>query len=268
MDILLLGASVFLHVVQVLFRVKQLSKSITWKPTPRLENYEWLGVWSSMGKYLEQWASPVYWNFTPAQVQNPEELVKYLENICCHSGNSREAQLTATCWGIAYTYRVLLNTVQHPQEEEKGSGSGKKVTETAATTSPGPGAAAEPENQPMTESVAARHKKKYKRKSPHSVQGEDEPGPSQEQEEEAEPVIVTGCLSLSELRDMRKDFSHHPGEQLVTWLLRCWDSGTSSVELEGREARQLGSLSREGGIGKAIGKKTQNLVSGGDSCHV
>ena len=31
------------------------------------------------------------------------------------------------------------------------------------------------------------------------------------------------------------------------------------MELEGREVRQLGSLSREGGIDKAIGKKTQNL---------
>ena len=31
------------------------------------------------------------------------------------------------------------------------------------------------------------------------------------------------------------------------------------MELEGREAKQLGSLSREGGIDKAIGKKTQAL---------
>ncbi|KAK4810980.1 hypothetical protein QYF61_014452 [Mycteria americana] len=53
---------------------------------------------------------------------------------------------------------------------------------------------------------------------------------------------------------MRKDFSRHPGEHIVTWLLRCWDSGASSLELEGKEAKQLGSLSREGGIDKAIGK--------------
>ncbi|GAB0208189.1 hypothetical protein GRJ2_003284600 [Grus japonensis] len=58
---------------------------------------------------------------------------------------------------------------------------------------------------------------------------------------------------------MRKDFSHQLGEQLVTWLLRCWDNGASSLELEGREAKQLGSLSREGGIDKAIGKKAQAL---------
>uniref|UniRef100_A0A8D0FRR5 Uncharacterized protein n=1 Tax=Strix occidentalis caurina TaxID=311401 RepID=A0A8D0FRR5_STROC len=59
--------------------------------------------------------------------------------------------------------------------------------------------------------------------------------------------------------NIRKDFSRHPGEQLVTWLLRCWDSGASGMELEGREARQLGSLCREGGIDKAIGRRTQNL---------
>ncbi|KAK4806216.1 hypothetical protein QYF61_001139 [Mycteria americana] len=53
---------------------------------------------------------------------------------------------------------------------------------------------------------------------------------------------------------MRKYFSRHPGKHIVTWLLRCWDSGASSLELEGKEAKQLGSLSREGDIDKAIGK--------------
>ncbi|GAB0208777.1 hypothetical protein GRJ2_003343400 [Grus japonensis] len=56
---------------------------------------------------------------------------------------------------------------------------------------------------------------------------------------------------------MWKDFSRLPGEHIITWLLRCWDNGASSLELEGREAKQLGSLSREGGIDKAIGKKAQ-----------
>ncbi|GAB0208045.1 hypothetical protein GRJ2_003270200 [Grus japonensis] len=58
---------------------------------------------------------------------------------------------------------------------------------------------------------------------------------------------------------MWKDFSRLPGEHIITWLLRCWDNGASSLELEGREAKQLGSLSREGGIDKAIGKKAQAL---------
>ncbi|GAB0206654.1 hypothetical protein GRJ2_003131000 [Grus japonensis] len=58
---------------------------------------------------------------------------------------------------------------------------------------------------------------------------------------------------------MRKDFSRLPGERVITWLLLCWDNGASSLELEGREAKQLGSLSREGDIDKAIGKKAQAL---------
>ncbi|KAK4829624.1 LOW QUALITY PROTEIN: hypothetical protein QYF61_005751 [Mycteria americana] len=58
---------------------------------------------------------------------------------------------------------------------------------------------------------------------------------------------------------MQKDFSRRPGKHFVTWLLRCWDSGASSLELEGKEAKQLGSLSRERGIDKAIGKGAQVL---------
>ena len=58
---------------------------------------------------------------------------------------------------------------------------------------------------------------------------------------------------------MRKDFSRHPGEHIVTWLLWCWDNGANSLELEGKEAKQLGSLARDGDIDKAIGKKEQAL---------
>ncbi|GAB0204064.1 hypothetical protein GRJ2_002872000 [Grus japonensis] len=121
------------------------------------------------------------------------------------------------------------------------------------------GTVAEPKDQPVPVSVAPIHKKKYTRKSVCLVKDDDEPGPSREQEEEPEPEVITRSLSLSELRDMRKDFSHLPGEHIITWLLRCWDNGASSLELEGREAKQLGSLSREGGIDKAIGKKAQAL---------
>ncbi|GAB0203419.1 hypothetical protein GRJ2_002807500 [Grus japonensis] len=121
------------------------------------------------------------------------------------------------------------------------------------------GTAGEPKNQPIPVSVALIHKKKYTKKSVCLVKDDDELGPSREQEEEPEPEVITRSLSLSELRDMRKDFSCLPGEHIITWLLLCWDNGASSLELEGREAKQLGSLSREGGIDKAIGKKAQAL---------
>ncbi|GAB0208219.1 hypothetical protein GRJ2_003287600 [Grus japonensis] len=114
-------------------------------------------------------------------------------------------------------------------------------------------------NQPVLVSVTPIHKKKYTKKSVRLVKDDDELGPSREQEEELEPEVITRSLSLSELRDMQKDFSCHPGEHIITWLLQCWDNGASSLELEGREAKQLGSLSKEGGIDKAIGKKTQTL---------
>ncbi|XP_049649681.1 uncharacterized protein LOC126035292 [Accipiter gentilis] len=282
-----------------------------------------------MGKYLEKWAPPMFWKFTPEQVQDPEELVKYLEKVCCHPGSSREIEITATCWGLAHAYRALFDTTQYPQGEEKLSRANNKTMSTAATqtstmdaaappglarsiagtqtlatgtvTPPAPATrtratqtsttgttappapamstaatqtsatdtvviqnpvsdtATEPEDQIGPVSVAHAQKKKYTKISARLAKDEGEPGSSQEQEEEAEPEVITWSLSLSELWDMRKDFGHRIGENIITWLLRCWDNGANSLELEGREAKQLGSLAREGGIDKAIGRGTQAI---------
>lgn len=54
---------------------------------------------------------------------------------------------------------------------------------------------------------------------------------------------------------MQKDFGRCRGEQLVNWLLQCWDIGASCVELEVREARWLGSPARDAGIGNAVGDR-------------
>ncbi|KAM9591498.1 uncharacterized protein ACIBXB_006299 [Morphnus guianensis] len=299
---LLLGISMFLNVVQLLFKVKQLLKKITQRSAPRLDNYEWQGVWGSMGKYLEKWAPPMFWKFTPEQVQNLEELVKYLENLCCHPGSSREIQTTATCWGLAHAYRALFKTTQYPQGEEKVSGPNNKTMSTAVTQTPATGTVAppapatsiaatqtmatgtatppapatrtvatqtsatgtavppapamstaatqtlatdtaviqnpasdtatEPADQPAPVSVAPIQKKKYTKKSVRLAKDEGEPGSSREQEEEAEPEVITRSLSLSELRDMRKDFGRRIGEHIITWLLRCWDNGANSLESE------------------------------------
>ncbi|KAK4817077.1 hypothetical protein QYF61_027908 [Mycteria americana] len=103
----------------------------------------------------------------------------------------------------------------------------------------------------MSVSVSPIRKKKC-----HLEREDERAGPSQGEEEEEliNETETTRSLSLSELRDMRKDFSRSPGEHIATCLLRCWDSGANSLELEGKEAKQLGSLSREGGIDKATGK--------------
>ena len=74
------------------------------RPAPGLDSCEWLGVWDSMGGCLEQWATPVCFELTPEQVQNLDKLVKYLQKLCCHPGNSRETQITVMCWGLAHDY--------------------------------------------------------------------------------------------------------------------------------------------------------------------
>lgn len=111
------------------------------------------------------------------------------------------------------------------------------------------GSAAEPKNQPALVSVTPIHKK-CTQKSSLVKDKEGKAGPSQKQEEEAEKdqEETTSPLSLSELWKMRKDFSHHPSEHITTWLLQCWDNGISSLKLEGKEAKQLGSLSTEASI--------------------
>ncbi|KAM6097713.1 uncharacterized protein LJ206_001003 [Theristicus caerulescens] len=251
------------NIVLVLSKVNKHFKNIIQRSAPRLDSYEWQGVWESTGKCLGRWAPPMFWNFTPEQVQNPEKLVEHLEKVCCHPDNSRETQITAMCWGLAHAYRAVLNTIQNPRGEEKVSGFDDKTTGSVAMPVPVTGTVAMPENQSVPVSVAPIQKKKYTRKSTHLVRADDELGRSQEQEEEeAEPtneMVTTRSLSLSELRDIRKDFSRRPGEHIITWLLRCWDNGASSLELEGREAKQLGSLSREGDIDKAIGKGAKVL---------
>jgi len=125
----------------------------------------------------------------------------------------------------------------------------------APDPAPAAGIAAEPNDEPVPVAVAPVKLKKHANKSDRPGKDKNEPGSLQEMETE----IITRSLSLGKMRDMRKDFSSHSGEHIVTWLLRCWDNRASTLELEGKEAKQLGSLVREGGIDKAIGKKEQVL---------
>ncbi|KAK4830567.1 hypothetical protein QYF61_011745 [Mycteria americana] len=71
-----------------------------------------------------------------------------------------------------------------------------------------------------------------------------------------QPVLVS-VTPIHKKKSWKQN--HRPAEHSVTWLLQCWDNRASSLELEGKEAKQLGSLSREGGIDKAIGKGAQTL---------
>ncbi|KAK4811147.1 hypothetical protein QYF61_019778 [Mycteria americana] len=138
-----------------------------------------------MGKCLGWWAPPVFWNFTPEQVQNPEKLVEYLGKVCCHPDNSKEIQITAMCWGLAHAYQALFNTIQNPQGEKKVSGSGNKTTGTAATPAPVTDNAVEAGNKTVKLSVTPIHKKKsWKQKSARLEREDEKAGPSQGEEEE------------------------------------------------------------------------------------
>ncbi|XP_049649835.1 uncharacterized protein LOC126035345 [Accipiter gentilis] len=152
-----------------------------------------------------------------------------------------------------------MGTAVPPAPATSTAATQTSATDTAVIQNPASDTATEPADQPAPVSVAPVHRKKYTKKSVRLAKDEGEPGSSREPEEEAEPEVITRSLSLSELRDMRKDFGCCIGEHIITWLPRCWDNGANSLELKGRETKQLGSLAREGGIGKAIGRGTQAI---------
>lgn len=108
--------------------------------------------------------------------------------------------------------------------------------------------------------VASTEKKKYTKKTP-SLCSEEWWWTSvfTKERQEAESEIITWSLLLSELWDTQKDFSCYPSEDIVIWLLWHWLNWASSLELEDKEAKHLGPLSREGSINKVIGKKTEAL---------
>ncbi|KAM4879514.1 uncharacterized protein FYW23_015561 [Sylvia borin] len=115
----------------------------------------------------------------------------------------------------------------------------------------------EPE-QPKPVAVATTQKKKSKSKSVRIVTDEDAAGPSHPAEE-TETEIITCSLSLGELRDLRREFTRQTNESILTWLLRIWDSAANDTILDGTEARQLGSLSRDVVIDQGIGKNQETL---------
>jgi len=183
---------------QILFRAKQLIKNIAQRSAPRLVSYEWQDVWDSMGKCLGQSAPPVFLNLTPEPVQNPDKVVKYLEKVCCHPGNSRKTQITSTCWGLAQAYRAaLFDVVQYSagkvRENTPMGTAGTPTLAMGAVATPTlvMGTVAKPEKLPMLVSVRPIQKKKYTKKSVCLVKDDDEPGHSREQEAETEPEIVS-----------------------------------------------------------------------------
>jgi len=87
-----------------------------------------MGVWDSTGKYLGRWAHPVILNLTAEHMQNPDKLVKYLEEVCCHPGNSRETQIIARYWDLATSTEPCSKLFSAPKRKGQG---GNAATGTA-----------------------------------------------------------------------------------------------------------------------------------------
>ncbi|KAK4828100.1 hypothetical protein QYF61_023462 [Mycteria americana] len=193
--------------------------------------------------------------------------------------------LLNVCQVLLRVKQLFKNTASTPNPVTGTVATPTTTTGTVTTQTLATGTAAESENQPVPASVVPIHKKKsWKRKSARLVKDEEaspkreqeeeascpaseeadypKTGPSQEQEEEEEEFPAS---PRGRTRQKGSFFSSEGEKELinkmhiVTWLLQCWDNGASSLELEGKEAKQLGSLSREAGIDKEIGKRAQDL---------
>ena len=77
---------------------------------------------------------------------------------------------------------------------------------------------------------------------------------NEESDEEEISITVRRPLKMTEIQSSRKEFTRHPNGILVTWLLRCWDGGASSLSLDGNEARQLGDIARDKSIDRGISR--------------
>ncbi|NWI79231.1 DZIP3 ligase, partial [Dryoscopus gambensis] len=66
--------------------------------------------------------------------------------------------------------------------------------------------------------------------------------------------------SQLKLQDIRQRFTRHADQSLLLWLYDCWFSGANvGVFLNGYEARQLGSLSRDAAVDRGIGRRAGTL---------
>ncbi|XP_074713429.1 uncharacterized protein LOC141938453 [Strix uralensis] len=204
----------------------------------------WQGEWKDLGRFLGRLSPPVAWDLTPEQASNPAKLTQHLIEGCLVYPDENQ-QLLALYWGLACAYRAAVQCSQ------------RTVVEMGTQT------------KTITAEIAPVVKKKqWTRRTtgpyPQLIRDEkeeEEAGPSAKGSEEGitelkQEAETTRSLTSSELRDLRKDYSRQPGERIAAWLLQCWDNGADAQQLEGKEAQQLGSLARDRGIERGIGKET------------
>ncbi|GAB0209721.1 hypothetical protein GRJ2_003437800 [Grus japonensis] len=220
----------------------------------------WQGVWKDLGRFLGRLSPPIAWDFTPEQASNPSKLTYHLIEGCLAYPNENQ-QLLALYWGLACAYRATVQYSQRTVVEEGTQTAAEDTvaeigTQTITTTVIAP---VVKKNQWTRRSTGPYHRL-VREEEEEEERFDQEAGPSAKKWEEGVREIrqeaeTTWSLTSSELRDMREDYSRQPGERIAAWLLRCWDNGNDSQQLESREAQQLESLARNRGIERGIGKE-------------
>ncbi|XP_052561347.1 uncharacterized protein LOC128091953 isoform X3 [Tympanuchus pallidicinctus] len=81
------------------------------------------------------------------------------------------------------------------------------------------------------------------------------------EEEEFAVSAARPAREVTEFHGSREQFVRHPNEAVVTWLLRCWDSGASSVLLDGNGARQLGSIAGDSAMDRGISRCLRGVTT-------
>lgn len=102
-----------------------------------------------MGKCLGQWSLPLFWNFTPEHVQNPDKLVKYWGKLLSDWQCPRNKSLG--CAGSLPTstksFSILFSTLRGKRKREVPEPK-DRLAGTVATKAPSTGSAAATYNQP------------------------------------------------------------------------------------------------------------------------
>lgn len=134
-----------LNVFQALFNLKQLFKDIT--------HWVWEGRYGQAPRTVDTSGTLKLNPWTNAESWKTGKMKK----ACHHPANSKQTQMTATCWGLAHAYRAAPKTtptpatvsVDTPSSAANSVDAPTPVTGLAAALAPAAGPAAKPENWPV-----------------------------------------------------------------------------------------------------------------------
>ena len=158
-------------------------------------------------------------------------------------------------WGLACAYHALYNTIlerESFQDEVQAKGGNLQVKPDQSQQTPVTMSVTPVEDKKWKQ-VSSRLERKKEEEDKVEREVEEDPGEGtsseprkakaktkrheEESDEEGISITVHQPLKMTEIQSSRKEFTRRPNETLVTWLLRCWDGGASSLSLDGNKAQ-------------------------------